>query len=179
MINRRNFIKFLSSAAIINFILPVPFSYSQSNNDYRDSVISVLINLILPVKSIDIIKQTKILSGLNNKISENPKMNEIVEYGIRWLGFNSKLLYQKEKFVELKQEEQIEILNYTFNSTQSAYPAEPDKPWTDIRYGQLFLNNLRNFAINKFYTSEAGWKYVGYNGPPQFKGNPDYSICTN
>jgi len=179
MINRRNFIKYLSSAAIINYIFPVPFSISQSNNDYRDSVISLLINLILPVKSIDIIKRTGILSDLNSKISDNPKMRDIVDYGIKWLNFNSNLLYQKEKFVELDADQQLEILNYTFNSFQSAYPAEPDKPWTDIRYGKLFLNNLRTYTMNEFYTSETGWKFVGYNGPPQFMGNPDYSKCTN
>lgn len=179
MINRRDFIKYLSSAALINFLIPIPFSISQSNDDYRNSVISILIKFILPVKSIDIIKQTQILSELNKRITENAKLKEVINYGIQWLDFNSNLLYQKEKFAELQEQEQLEILNYTFNSTQSAYPAEPGKPWTDIRYGQLFLNNLRSFTMNEFYTSEAGWKFVGYNGPPQHKGNLDYSKCSD
>lgn len=179
MINRRNFIKYLSSAAVINFIFPVPFSFSQSKNDYRNSVIELLINLILPVKSMGIIKQTNIVSDFIKQVSASSKINQVVNYGIQWLDFNSSLLYQKGKFVELRQEEQIEILNYTFNSAQSAYPAEPDKPWTDIRYGKLFLNNLRSFTMNNFYTSETGWKYVGYDGPPQYKGNPDYTKCSN
>lgn len=179
MIKRREFIKYLSSAAIIEILLPLPFSFSQSLDDYRNSVIKLVINLILPVKTVDIIKQTTILTDINNGISENSRFAQIVEFGIKWLDFNSGLLYQKNKFTELQENQQLEILNYTFNSSQSAYPAEPGKPWTDLRYGKAFLSTIRSVVINKFYTSEAGWKFVGYKGPPQFGGHPNYANCTN
>ena len=179
MIKRREFIKFLSSAALIELLFPVPFSFSQSVDEYRNSALKLLINLILPVKSVDIFKQTTILKDINDGIDENSKFAQIAEFGVKWLDFNSNLLYQKEKFTELQENQQLEILNYTFNSSQSAYPAESGKPWTDIRYGKTFLSTIRSVSINKFYTSEAGWKFVGYQGPPQFGGHPNYTNCSN
>lgn len=178
MLSRRSFIKYVSSVAAINFLIPVPLSFSKSEDVYKQSVIKTLINLILPLRTINLATETHILSEFNKRLSENSKLNQIVEYGIQWLDFNSQLLYKKDKFLALNKQEQLEILNYTVNSRQSVYPAEQNKPWTDIRVGKSLFNNLRSFTMNEFYTSEAGWKFVGFSGPPQWSGNLDYSKCS-
>ncbi len=174
--NRRNFIKYVSSTTLLSLIIPIDLSFGQSS--YKDRVISKFIDLILPLNNSAILNIETFRSKLNQNLRNNANAEKIIDYGIKFFDHNANLLYQKPQFLQLSKTEQLEIINFTINNTVSLDKPNPSKPWTDIRYGKMFFNNLRSFVMNEFYSSPAGWKFTGYNGPPQFGGNLDYTKCT-
>jgi len=174
--NRRNFIKYLSSTALLSLIVPVDLSFGQSISTYKDRMISRFIEIILPIDN-NIINKVVFTSKLRENLRNNSNAKKIIDYGIKWFDHNAFLLYQKSQFLQLTKTEQLDIVNFTVNNSVSLEKPDPTKPWTDIRYGKLFFNNLRSFTFNEFYTSQAGWKFLDYSGPPQFSGNLDYTKC--
>ncbi len=176
--NRRNFIKYLSSTALLSLIVPIDLSFGQTASGYKDKVISKFIELILPVNNSAILNIESFKSKLNENLRNNANAEKVIDYGIKFFDHNANLLYQKRQFLQLTKTEQLEIINFTINNTVSLERPDPSRPWTDIRYGKTFFNNLRSFTMHEFYSSSAGWKYLGYDGPPQFKGNVDYTKCS-
>ena len=176
--NRRNFIKYLSSTALLSLIVPVDLSFGQSISTYKDRMISRFIEIILPIDN-NIINKEISTSKLQENLRNNANAEKIIDYGIKWFDHNAFLLYQKSQFLQLTKTEQLDIVSFTVNNNVSLEKPDPTKPWTDIRYGKLFFNNLRSFTFNEFYTSQAGWKFLDYSGPPQFSGNLDYTKCSS
>jgi len=175
--NRRNFIKYLSSTALLSLIVPVDLSFGQSISTYKDRMISRFIEIILPIDN-NIINKEISTSKLQENLRNNANAEKIIDYGIKWFDHNAFLLYQKSQFLQLTKTEQLDIVSFTVNNNVSLEKPDPTKPWTDIRYGKLFFNNLRSFTFNEFYTSKVSWKFLDYIGPPQFSGNLDYTKCS-
>ena len=175
--NRRNFIKYLSSTALLSLIVPVDLSFGQSISTYKDRMISRFIEIILPIDN-NIINKEISTSKLQENLRNNANAEKIIDYGIKWFDHNAFLLYQKSQFLQLTKTEQLDIVSFTVNNNVSLEKPDPTKPWTDIRYGKLFFNNLRSFTFNEFYTSQVSWKFLDYIGPPQFSGNLDYTKCS-
>lgn len=176
--NRRDFIKHLSSTALLSLIIPVDLSFSQTSTSYEDKFIAKMIDIILPVNNIGILNPDMFRAKLQKNLRNNSNAQKVIDYGVKWFDHNANLLYQKRQFLQLTSTEQLEIINFTINNTVSLENPDPMRPWTDVRYGKMFFNNLRSFTIHEFYSSPEGWKYLGYTGPPQFGGNPDYSKCS-
>lgn len=175
--NRRIFIKYLSSTALLSLFIPIDLSFGQSISTYKDRMISRFIEIILPINNNNVLNREMFVSKLQENLRNNSNAEKIIDYGIKWFDYNAFLLYQKSQFLQLTKTEQLDIINFTVNNTVSLEKPDPTKPWTDIRYGKLFFNNLRSFTFNEFYTSQAGWKFLDYSGPPQFSGNLDYTKC--
>ncbi len=177
--NRRNFLKYISSSALISLFIPIDLSFGKNIVGYKDKFIIRFIELILPINNNKILNTELFRAKLQESLRNNTNAEKIIDYGIKWFDYNAFLLYQKSQFLQLSKTEQLDIVNFTVNNSVSLEKPDPTKPWTDIRYGKLFFNNLRNFTFNEFYTSQAGWKFLDYIGPPQFSGNLDYTKCSS
>ena len=178
MMNRRNFLKYISSSVLITYFIPIDISFGQTINSYKDKIITRFIEIILPINSSAILNRQPFTTKLQENLRNNSNAQKVIDYGIKWFDHNTFLLYQKSQFLDLTNTEQFEIINFTVNNSVSLEQPDPSRPWTDIRYGKLFFNNIRNFTFNEFYASPAGWKYLDYKGPPQFSGNLDYNKCS-
>ncbi len=177
-LSRRNFIKYLSSSALISLFIPIDLSFGQSISTYKDKVIFRFIEIILPINNNNVLNREMFVSKLQENLRNNSNAKKIIDYGIKWFDHNAFLLYQKSQFLQLTKTEQLDIVSFTVNNNVSLEKPDPTKPWTDIRYGKLFFNNLRSFTFNEFYTSQVSWKCLDYIGPPQFSGNLDYTKCS-
>jgi hypothetical protein len=85
--------------------------------------------------------------------------------GLMWLDHYSDDNYGK-KFLELSESERMEIIDEI---------AWPDKAKPEMEGGVKFFNMLRNLTSTGYFTSEIGFKYLGYKGntPNVWDGVPD------
>jgi len=69
--NRRNFIKYLSSTALLSLFIPIDLSFAQSISTYKDRMISRFIEIILPIDNKNILNtelfKSKLQENLRNK----------------------------------------------------------------------------------------------------------------
>ncbi|HEX9667470.1 MAG TPA: hypothetical protein VGA95_13065, partial [Thermodesulfobacteriota bacterium] len=89
----------------------------------------------------------------------------------------AKQLAGKDSFLDLNQDEMMEILNMAYASESLSSSGGVSNLYGTMLPGILLINHLIRETIEIFYTSDAGWKVVGYQGPPQWKGNLDYDKC--
>ncbi len=56
--------------------------------------------------------------------------------------------------------------------------AYPDKAKPNMKEDLSFFNQIRNLTATNFYTTEMGWKDIGYvsNRPNKWNGVPDYVL---
>ena len=85
--------------------------------------------------------------------------------GLMWLDHYSDDNYSK-KFMELSEAERMEIIDLI---------AWPDKAKPEMEGGVKFFNMLRNLTSTGYFTSEIGFKYLGYKGntPNVWDGVPE------
>lgn len=85
--------------------------------------------------------------------------------GLLWLDHKADEMYG-EKFLDISEEQRIAIID------QIAYP---DKAAPEVANGVRFFNLLRNLTATGFFTSEEGFKDLGYvgNRPNAWDGVPE------
>lgn len=76
--------------------------------------------------------------------------------GLMWMDQESNRRFNTE-FVKLSDAQQIEIVD------DIAYP-DPDNKKPDMAYGIKFFNLMRNLTLTGYYTTEMGFKDLGYKG---------------
>ena len=81
-----------------------------------------------------------------------------------WLNLHSAERFSKT-FAELPSNQQLEIIDEI---------AWPDKASPEVLTGVRFFNLLRNMTVSGFYTTEIGFKDIGYvgNQPNVWDGPP-------
>lgn len=85
--------------------------------------------------------------------------------GLFWLDHRADELFG-EKFMDISKEQRIQIID------EIAYP---DKAKPEVESGVRFFNMLRNLTATGFFTSEEGFKDLGYvgNRPNAWDGVPE------
>ena len=74
--------------------------------------------------------------------------------GLMWLDFEADELFGK-KFNDLSKDEVIQIMDLV---------AWPEKATEAYSGGVRWFNMLRNLTCSGYFSTEAGWKYMGYMG---------------
>ncbi|HEY8733616.1 MAG TPA: gluconate 2-dehydrogenase subunit 3 family protein [Puia sp.] len=131
------------------------------------AVITVLVDIIIP-------KDDMSGSATDVKVPEfiafivNDKPDELqvpLRGGIRWLELESLKRFDKS-FTNLSNAQQLQIVD------DIAYP---EKKKSEFSQGVTFFTLMRNLTVTGFYTTEAGFKDIGYvgNRPNQWNGVPD------
>jgi gluconate 2-dehydrogenase gamma chain len=132
------------------------------------AVISVLVDIIIPKDEIsgsatDVKVPEFIAFIVNDKPAD--ELQVPLRGGIRWLELESSKRFDKS-FTSLSNAQQLQIVD------DIAYPAKA-KP--EFLQGVTFFTLMRNLTVTGFYTTEVGFKDVGYMGnvPNQWNGVPD------
>jgi hypothetical protein len=131
------------------------------------AVISVLADIIIPKDDVSgSATDVKVPEFIAFIVNDKPDELQVpLRGGIRWLELESSKRFDRS-FVNLSNTQQLQIVD------DIAYPA---KARPEFLQGVTFFSLMRNLTITGFYTTEAGFKDIGYMGnkPNQWNGVPD------
>jgi gluconate 2-dehydrogenase gamma chain len=130
------------------------------------ATITLLADIIIPKDEVSgSASDAKVADFIEFIVKDEPDLQIPMQGGLRWLDMQCLTRYQKA-FKDCPSQQQIEIID------EIAYPAKA-KP--EMAYGVSFFNLMRNLTATGFYSTEIGWKDMGYigNTPNQWKGVPD------
>lgn len=98
-------------------------------------------------------------------MKDQPSFQTPIRGGLMWLDNYSQDTYGK-KFLALSEKERLEVIDLI---------AWPDKAPKELGSAVRFFNTLRNLTCTGYFTSEIGFKYIGYKGntPNVWDGVPD------
>jgi hypothetical protein len=130
------------------------------------ATISLLADIIIPKDEVSgSASDAKVADFIEFIVKDQPGFQTPMQGGLRWLDMQCLTRYQKA-FKDCSSQQQIEIVD------EIAYPA---KAKAGMAPGVEFFNLMRNLTATGFYSTEIGWKDIGYvgNQPNQWKGVPD------
>ncbi|MBS1668062.1 MAG: gluconate 2-dehydrogenase subunit 3 family protein [Bacteroidetes bacterium] len=130
------------------------------------ATISVLADIIIPKDEVSgSASDVKVPEFIEFIVKDQPEHQVPMRGGIRWLELESIKRFDKS-FNKLAPTEQLQIVD------DIAYPEKAKKEFSQ---GVSFFTLMRNLTISGFYTTEVGFKDVGYMGnrPNQWNGVPD------
>ena len=85
---------------------------------------------------------------------DQPSNQTPMRGGLMWLDYEADERFGKT-FLELNQDQIMEIIDDV---------AWPDTAKSEFEGGVKWFNLVRNFAATGFFSTEAGWKYMDYQG---------------
>lgn len=127
--------------------------------------LNTLVDIILPAgEDSPSASDLKVPDFMEFMMKDQPNMQTPMRGGLMWLDFEADELFGKP-FNQLSKEEVIQIVELV---------AWPDKAAPEYAGGVRWFNMLRNLTCSGYFSTEAGWKYMGYvgNQPNVWDGVP-------
>jgi len=93
--------------------------------------------------------------------SGNRELRRIVKFGMDWIDTRARRAGY-ESFYAAPEQDREDVITAARNSGSASNP-------------RAFYLRTRNMAFDLYYADKRSWPFVGYNGPPQPYGNPDYT----
>lgn len=128
--------------------------------------LNVLVDIIMPADT-DSPSATEVgvVDFIEFMVKDYPGYQTPMRGGLMWLDHYSEDNYSKN-FLALDQTEKLEIIDQI---------AWPEKAKSEMEGGVKFFNMLRNLTSTGYFTTEAGFKYLGYvgNRPNVWDGVPE------
>jgi hypothetical protein len=117
--------------------------------------IEVLVDIIIPKDSESgSATEAGVPDFIEFMMKDYPGYQTPMRGGLLWLDYTADEKFGKT-FLEISSSEQIEIIDSI---------AWPEKAAPDSEGGVKFFNMLRNLTTTGFFTTEMGFKYLGYKG---------------
>lgn len=117
--------------------------------------LNTLVDIIMPADSESpSATDLKVPDFIEFMMKDQPGMQTPIRGGLMWLDFEADELFGK-KFNDLSQEEVMQIVDLV---------AWPEKATEAYSGGVRWFNMLRNLTCSGYFSTEAGWKYMGYMG---------------
>src|SRR6201991_2703022 len=119
------------------------------------ATITILGDIIIPKDEVSgSASDAKVPEFIEFIVKDFPKHQTPLRGGLRWLDMQCLKRYDKA-FKDCDQKQQMEIVD------EIAWPEKvKDKPW--LKPGVSFFNLMRNLTASGFFTSEMGYKDLGY-----------------
>lgn len=127
--------------------------------------LDTLVDIIMPADSESpAATELKVTDFIDFIMLDQPNYQTPMRGGLMWLDFEADEKFGK-KFNELSKSEVIEIVEEV---------AWPQKAKPEYEGGVRWFNMLRNLTCSGYFSTEAGWKYMGYvgNQPNVWDGVP-------
>lgn len=117
--------------------------------------LSTLVDIIMPADSESpSATELKVPDFIEFMMKDQPNNQTPMRGGLMWLDFEADEKFGKP-FNELTKEEVIQIVDLV---------AWPEKAAPEYIGGVRWFNMLRNLTCSGYFSTEAGWKYMGYMG---------------
>ncbi len=127
--------------------------------------LSTLVDIIMPKDSESpAATEVGVVDFMEFIMKDQPNYQTPMRGGLMWLDFESDEKFGKP-FTELSQAEVLQIVDEV---------AWPEKAKPEYEGGVRWFNMLRNLTCSGYFSTEAGWKYMGYvgNQPNVWDGVP-------
>jgi hypothetical protein len=195
---RRKFIRIIGLLTFLSLLIPATYSYFLRKGrkkipftprnllkgefefftPYQATLVEEVTSLIIPTDNDPGAREAGAVFELDRIVSGSDKLKQLYIEGIEWLDYMAKKISNKESFIDLSHDEKIKILQIA-DSGRLPYI---HKVYLFIKYrntriARTFFSIIKEQTFESFYTSEIGWKVVGYQGPPQWSGHLDYYKC--
>lgn len=128
--------------------------------------VTILSDIIIPADAVSgSASQAGVPAFIEFMMKDQPSNQTPMRGGLRWLDNQCVKFYDK-KFVDCTSMQRIEMVD------RIAYPELAKKEFSQ---GVSFFNLMRNLTVTGFYTTQMGFKDVGYigNTPNNWEGVPD------
>ena len=133
--------------------------------DHELKTVAIIADIIVPADEVSgSATQAGVPAFIEFMMKDQPDQQTPMRGGLSWLDNQCRKTYDKT-FVDCTPAQRIETVDLI------AYPKKAKKEHSQ---GVAFFNRIRNLTMTGFYTSEMGWKDVGYlgNTPNQWEGVP-------
>jgi gluconate 2-dehydrogenase gamma chain len=131
------------------------------------ATITILGDIIIPKDEVSgSASDAKVPDFIEFIVKDMPEHQTPMRGGLRWLDIQCLKRYEKA-FSDCSHQQQMEMVD------DIAWPEKAKgKPW--LTQGVSFFNLMRNLTATGFYTSQIGYKDIGYMGnvPNQWNGVP-------
>jgi gluconate 2-dehydrogenase gamma chain len=134
-------------------------------NAHELATVGVLADIIIPSdEKSGSATDAKVPDFIEFMMLDRPDNQTPMRGGLRWLDMACLKQYEKT-FIDCSKEQQLEMVNLI---------AYPKKAKPEYQQGSNFFTLIRNFTVTGFYTTEIGFKDLGYMGnkPHQWNGVP-------
>lgn len=119
------------------------------------ATITLLVDIIIPEDEISgSASSVGVPDFIEFMVKDKPEYQIPIRGGLRWLDLQSLHRFQKS-FSQAEDAQRIALID------EIAYP-EKAKP--EMRQGVTFFNLMRDLTASGFYTTQEGWKDIGYAG---------------
>lgn len=134
--------------------------------DHELATVSLLADIIIPADEVSgSATDAKVPAFIDFMMMDKPEYQVPMRGGLRWLDLACLKQFEKS-FVDCTAAQRLNLVD------EIAYPQDT-KP--GYQQGANFFTLMRNFTVSGFYTSEIGFKDIGFKGnkPNQWNGVPD------
>ncbi len=134
--------------------------------EHELATVAVLSDIIIPKDDVSgSATDAKVPEFIDFMMRDRPQHQTEMRGGLKWLDLQTSKRFEKP-FVDCNTQQQIEMVDMI---------AYPKKATPDMIVGANFFSLLRSLVISGFYTTEMGFKDVGYVGNKvnQWNGVPE------
>ncbi|GAA0878749.1 gluconate 2-dehydrogenase subunit 3 family protein [Algoriphagus jejuensis] len=119
------------------------------------ALVTILVDIVIPKDAVSgSASEAKVPDYIEFMLKDQPENQTAFRGGLMWLNLHSAERFSKT-FTELSGTQQLEIIDEI---------AWPDTAAPEVLTGVKFFNLLRNMTVSGFYTTEIGFKDIGYVG---------------
>ena len=135
---------------------------------YQATVIEDIVSLIIPADDQPGARESGVVYELDMLVSNSVRSQRLYRNGIKWFNAKAAAIHNEKKFIALPEEAKYDLLKRAESGGQGE---------NKVSEVESFVRLIKRQTFEVFYTSKAGWKLVGYQGPPQWAGNRKYYKC--
>jgi len=176
-LTKRQFLK-LSAATLLGLCVEGPLdlgemaSYAQEGpppflNDQERALFQAFINHLIPPDQDPGVLELGLAGMIETFLRVTPQARPLVKPGLKGLEESAKEMFGKTSFLQLSKEEKDRLLNGLRTGQVKG------KVWEEVSATEFF-NTVRMFTVGLYYSNPRVWRSIGYTGPAQPKGHPDY-----
>ena len=123
--------------------------------DSELAMLTILVDIVIPKDDVSpSASEAKVPDFIEFMMKDKPANQTPFRGGLMWVNHRAMELFNKS-FTEISSTDRIQIIEEI---------AWPDKASQDAESAVKFFNLLRNLTVTGFYTSESGFKDLGYVG---------------
>jgi Gluconate 2-dehydrogenase subunit 3 len=165
-LTRRFFLKLgITSAAlgILGSLIPrrwLPGRIPDPITPTEMAIVSRYIDILIPADDSPGALDLDVHKQLLSQAEHNAQLRDSLKQGCEWLDDQAQQ-HHASHYLALALDDQILLV-------AAAEQAEPGS------VPQRFFTRLRDFSMQHYYSDARSWPQLGYQGPPQPRGFPDY-----
>jgi hypothetical protein len=129
--------------------------------DHETKTIEALLATLIPDDETPGALKLGVADKITSKAAKEPQYRRIIRKGSAWLDKAAGKLNSK-RFVDLQEDERDSMIAIALKKDADALPG-------------IFIKLMRSDAFKYYYGNLLSWPQLGYAGPPQPNGFPDYA----